>query len=242
MGLDKGVGFNRNIKLEWLDAAAAFSAELDDSKAMRVRLEPVLAQDRTGKDAIRKSIDILINIWFKNRENYPGLYQQAVALYQATMVPTDRLWLHYGLTLLYFPFFRDCAAAVGQLSRYEDTITNRMVIDKMIGEMGQLGSLERSAQRVVASLRDWGVLTDADEPNAYIPQYRAFATSRPELEQWLLACALRAHPVEQLSFADLLYLPALFPFKFTVTVYDLRQSDGFEVQRQGLGLDMVRVV
>lgn len=242
MGLDKGVGFNRNIKLEWLDAAAAFSIELDDPKAIRARLEPVLAQDRTGKDAIRKSIDILINIWFKNRENYPDLYQQAVSLYQATMIPTDRLWLHYGLTLLYFPFFRDCAAAVGHLSRYEDTITNRMVIDKMIGEMGQLGSLERSAQRVVASLRDWGVLTDADEPNAYIPQYHALMASRPELEQWLLACALHAHPVEQLPFADLLHLPALFPFKFTVTVYDLSQADGFEVQRQGLGLDMVRAI
>ncbi len=242
MGLDKGVGFNRNIKLEWLDSAAAFCLEIDDPKAIRARLELVLAQDRSGKDAIRKSIDILINIWLKNRENYPGLYQQAATLYQTTMIPTDRLWLHYGLTMLYFPFFRDCAAAIGQLSRYEETITNRIVIDKMIGEMGHLGSLERSAQRVVASLRDWGILTDSGEANAYVPQYRTFTASRPELERWLLSCALHAHPVEQLPFADLLHLPALFPFKFTVTVYDLSQADGFEVQRQGMGMDMVRAV
>jgi hypothetical protein len=242
MVMDKGIGFNRNIKMEWLDAVAAFCTETNDGTVVRQRLEAVLAQDRTGKDAIRKSIDILLNIWLKNRESYPQLYQQAQALWQTTQEPSDRLWLHYGLTMLYYPFFRDCIIAIGQLSRYEETITNRIVIEKLIGEMGHLGSLERSAQRVIASLRDWGVLVEAQERFTYVPQYRHFQASHLHLEQWLLACALCAHPVDQLSFADLLHLPALFPFKFTVSIYDLRQATGFDVQRQGAGLDMVRVV
>jgi hypothetical protein len=62
------------------------------------------------------------------------------------------------------------------------------------------------------------------------------------LEAWLLACALHAHPAEELPFADLVRLPELFPFRFTVTVDALRQRPRFDVQRQGPGWEMVRVV
>lgn len=239
--MDKGIGFNRNIKLEWLDAVAAFCSEVDAPVAIRQRLEPILSQDRTGKEAIRKSIDILINIWVRNREAYPLLHQQAVTLFQTTLEPEDRLWLHYGLTMLYYPFFRDCVAAIGQLSRYEETITTQKVFDKMVGDMGHLGSIERATQRVIASLRNWGILKDEDARFTYVPQYRFFTASSTTLEQWLLACTLHAHPAEEIPFADLLQLPALFPFAFTISLHELRLANGFEVQRQGVGMDMVRV-
>lgn len=61
------------------------------------------------------------------------------------------------------------------------------------------------------------------------------------IEQWLLAVALAAHQAEELPFADLLRLPELFPFRFTLTGDDLRRSPRFEVHRQGLGWDMVRL-
>ncbi len=240
--MDKGVGFNRNIKLEWLDATAAFCTETNDPVEIRTHLQPVLAQDRTGKDAIRKSIDILINIWFKSKELAPELHNQALNYFQTTQDPDDRLWLHYGLTMLYYPFFRQCVTAVGQLSRYGDAITNRAVIKRMVAEMGHLGSLERSSQRVVASLRDWGILMESEKRFVYQVQYQKLVASSLSLEAWLLACTLTAHPVQEMPFADLLHLPALFPFRFTITAHALRQIPIFEVQRQGLGLEIIRTV
>lgn len=239
--MDKGIGFNRNIKLDWLDATAAFCTETDDTAEIRARLEPVLAQDRTGKEAIRKSIDILINIWFKSREIAPALHKEALNEFQRSSVAGDRLWLHYGLTILNYPFFWQCARAIGQIIRYEDMISNRMVINRLTSEMGELGSLERSVQRVVASLRDWGIITDAKKRNCYTPKYRTLTASTNKLESWLLACALHAYPGEELPFPDLPNLPALFPFSFMVSTNDLRQSGYFELQRQGMGLEMVRL-
>jgi hypothetical protein len=61
------------------------------------------------------------------------------------------------------------------------------------------------------------------------------------LETWLLACALHAHPAEELPFADLVRLPELSPFHFAVTVEELRSHARFVVQRQGSGWDMVGV-
>jgi hypothetical protein len=121
--MDKDIGFNRNVKLDWLDAAASFVAESDDPSEIRERLEEVLAQDRSGVEAIRKSVDILINIWHKNGEQYPELLEFAIKHFRETFYPSDRLWLHYGLTSLYFSFFRETASVIGMLSKRGILIT-----------------------------------------------------------------------------------------------------------------------
>jgi hypothetical protein len=240
--INKGIGFNRTIYLAWLDATAAFCAETDDPAEIRARLEPVVGQHLQGVDARRKTIDVLINIWLRSRDVAPDLRAEAVSWFQTTPVIEDRLWLHYGLTLVYYPFFRECTAVIGQFGRYEATITNRMVKQRLVAERGHLGSLDRAAERVVASLRNWGILTESEQRHAYVPKRQGFSASSTDLEAWLLACALRAHPAEELPFADLLHLPELFPFRFTLAVDHLRAQPWFEVQRQGAGWDMVRVV
>ncbi len=85
--------------------------------------------------------------------------------------------------------------------------------------------------------RDVGKLKAAAE--ALVAAY-GWPRLRVGLEVWLLACALRAHPAEELPFADLVRLPELFPFRLTARVEDLRQRPGLAVQRQGSGWDMVR--
>jgi hypothetical protein len=237
--MDKGIGFNRNITLPWLDAAAAFCAETDDPAELRARLEPVVGQRIASAANRRKAIDILINIWVKSAGIAPELCDEAVAHFQATPVIGDRIWLHYGLTLLYYSFFREVTAAIGQLGRYEDRVTPAMVKQRLISSRGQLGSLEKAVERIMFSLRNWGLLAESNQRHAYAPQGWAFPASSTDLEAWLLACALRAHPADELPFADLLRLPELFPFRFTLAVDDLRANPRFAVQRQGAGWDMV---
>ncbi len=240
--MNKGIGFNRTIFLPWLNAAAGLCAETDDPAEIRARLEAVVGQDLKGVDARRKTIDILINVWLKSADVAPALHAEAVSWFQATQVPDDRLCLHYGLAMVYYPFFRECAAIIGQFGRHEGTITNRMVKQRLVAERGHLGSLDKAEERVVASLRNWGMLTESDQRYAYAPQRQILTASNTDLEAWLLACALRAHPAEELPFADLLHLPELFPFHFTLTVDHLRTHPWFGVQRQGTGWNMVRVV
>jgi hypothetical protein len=114
-----------------------------------------------------------------------------------------------------------------------------MVKQRLVGERGQLGALEKAVERVVFSLRDWGVLAPTARRYAYEPRRGALSASSDELETWLLACALHAHPAHELPFADLVRLSELFPFRFTVGVDALRGHPLFVVQRQGVGLDMV---
>jgi len=240
--MDKGVGFNRNIKLEWLDATAAFCAETDDPAEIRKRLQAIVGLDLNSPTNIRKTIDILLNIWFKSAVKVPDLHAEALRCFQETSTPTDRLWLHYGLILLTYPFFQSAVNIIGQISRYEETLTTTTVRQRLFAELGELGSVKEATNRITFSLRDWGILTESNQRFFYKPRCQALIASGHELEAWLLACALHAHPAQEIPFADLLHLPILFPFRFTLTAHDLRQLPGFEVQRQGLGFDMVRSV
>lgn len=62
--MDKGVGLNQFIKRAWLDSAAAFSAECQDVSEMRERLTSVVLSDGVDPETTRKTVDILVNIWF----------------------------------------------------------------------------------------------------------------------------------------------------------------------------------
>ena len=74
-----------------------------------------------------------------------------------------------------------------------------------------------------------------------MPRSRQLVASSKQYELWLLAATLSTYPDREVPLTDLLRLPELFPFLFHTTVDDLRQSPWFIVQRQAIGIDMVRV-
>lgn len=191
--------------------------------------------------ALQVATGMLLNIWVKTGERYPNLQQEALALFAQSQVPSDRVWLHYGLTLLAYDFFRLGLVAIGRLSRYSEGVTPKAIKQRMIAEVGHLGALDKAVDRIVASLRDWDVLTATAQRHTYAPPPARRQTANPAIERWLLEVALAAHPAQDLPFADLVRLPKLFPFHFTLNVDDLRQTARFEIQRQGMGWDMVRL-
>jgi len=239
--MDKGIGFNRNIFLPWLEAAARFRVESDSPQEMRERLEDVVGERIKSAENRRKAIDILINIWVHSREVSPALHDEAVERLAAVNGPEQRLALHYGLVLLAYPFFRETAAVVGQLGRRGSRISSGEVKRRLTATRGQLGSLGKAVERVVYSLRDWGLLEDTDERHVYAVPGQQREVDDAGLQAWLLACALTSHPAEELPYLDLVRLPELFPFRVTVGLDALRSNPHFAVSRQGGGWEAVRL-
>lgn len=237
--MNKNIGFRRNIYLSWMDAAAAFSAETPDLAELRARLDPVVAQQIASPEGRRMAIDVLITIWGKGAARRPALHADASALFAQSSTVDDRIWLHYGMTLAAYDFFRLGVITIGQLSRYQETITPKEVKQRLVADLGQMGSLDNAADRILFTLRNWGILAETEKRHAYRPLRGQFVASDPALEEWLLAAALTAHPASELPFADLVRLPELFPFRVTVGVDQLRRSERFDVFRQGSGWDAV---
>lgn len=237
----KNIGFRRNIFRPWLDAVAALRVETADIATIRERLDPLVGTQIESPTNRRAAIDLLVNIWVKSADEFPAFHAAALRAFAHSATPDDRLWLHYGLTLLTYPFFRQGTTVIGQLSRSQDTVTTRMVEQRLSDEIGAMGALHNATTRIVFSLRDWGILMETEKRNVYAPRRRAIAATSSQLEAWLLAVALAAQPGEELTFPDLMRLPELFPFSFRITVDEVRLSPWFAVQRQGAGWDMVRL-
>jgi len=132
-------------------------------------------------------------------------------------------------------------SVIGQISRTEEMITRKMIKDKIAGEYGHLGGLDRSVERIIASLTNWGVLARTTQKQNYRILKNSFVSCE-NLQSWLLCCALQAHPSDAIPFDDLIHLPELFPFKITLRVDSLRKDGRFVVQRQGGGLEMVSMI
>jgi len=150
------------------------------------------------------------------------------------------MWLHYGMTLICYPIFRSCTTVLGQIGRSKDTVTRKEIKERIAGEYGHLGSLDRSVERIIASLTNWGILEITDSIKHARIHYRSFGASVLELEVWQLACALHAHPSNGIPFDDLVRLPELFPFRFKMGIDSLQHDQRFEIYRQGGGYDLVK--
>lgn len=235
----KGIGFNRIIRGPWLDATAALCQETDDLEEMRRRLHLTLENDIKGAESRDRTIDILLRTWVKSRGTAPELQAEAVRLFADVETSSDRIWLHWGLLLISYPVVRDGVAAIGKASRFGEPITRAKIDSWLASGRGEIASLYLVSGRMISLLREWDVLVKGTANQTYDVAHSFISTNHPEIETWLLACALNANSAQAVLKEDLLDLPELFPFKFATGTRALRESPWFEVNRQGISWDVV---
>lgn len=238
--MQQTIGFSSRVKRHWLDATAALRVQISDPVLIRRELEHLLAPEVTGATARRKVIDVLLGFWDKSAAVAPRLHQAALGLYQNAYTTADYLWLHYGLGLVYYPIFRQVVGIIGQLGRLQPSLTRQQIKARVIAEWGHRGGIDRSIERICHSLTEWGLFSPTPEKTAYRPEFNVLQTDNPDLETWLLACALFAHPSDAIWETDLLRLPELYPFAFRVSHQTLAKCPWFTLTREG-GLEMVRL-
>lgn len=234
--MQKSIGLSRTVRLDWLDTTATLCLENRPHAEIRRELDRLVEPAQPGPVERARIVDTLVRIWVKGD---PDLKTNALALYPHLSTREDRLCLHYGIILAQYPFFRLCAATLGQIARTEDTVNRKIIKDRVAAEMGNLGSIERAVERLFKTWVDWRILAPAGNNLIFKIYSRNISAPKLELEKWLLSCALCAHPSDAIPFADLVALPELFPFRFSISVDDLRRDTKFEVQRQGGGMEMV---
>jgi hypothetical protein len=196
-----------------------------------------LADEIAGDEARRKTITVLTRIWVKVPEQHRHLRDEALQL-AAHVTPEERLWLHWGMSLLSYPFFRDVAATVGQLGWLQGTLSQSQIQRRMAEAWGERSTVKRVVARILRTFIDWRVLLDTDARGSYQIAARRCTENR-QLGLWLLSCALCAADAEQVPLNDLARLSYLFPFELLRFAAIVRRSDRFEVNREGLDLETV---
>lgn len=228
------IGFDRRIELDWLDETAGQMLRQSDSSVVRSHLLTYLERDIRGTEAREKTALVLSRIWVRPLHNEASsLRDEALALLP-TLLPAARLWLHWGLTLLAFPFFRDVAATTGRLLHIQGQCSMGQVTDRMVTTWGERTTLIRATRRVLRSCVAWGVLVEGRSRGTYLAAVRQ-QSGTTELRDWFLEAILRAHETDGVLAEELVRLPESYPFMLHIPMYELMRQPRFEVQQQGSG-------
>lgn len=233
----KVVGISQKIIRAWLDFVLDRLAQTRDEKRLRSMLDTHLREDLPGPESRAKAAGIVMCIWVTVNPEHAGFRDRAVALLPK-ISGQERIWLHWGMTALAYPFFRDLTEVIGRMLTLQDDVTTIQVQSRLTTTWGDRNTSKEAAQKLITSLVDFGVLRKA---NGRFRLARKMTTSATELQLWLLEAMLAANASDEIEAHQLLRLPELFPFTLTVGLGDLRKNIGFNLHRQGLDMDMVAV-
>jgi hypothetical protein len=235
--MSRVVGFSQKTKRAWLDALLDKLVQTTDEAELRKFLDKHLKDDLPGKESRAKSAGIILRIWSGIPPERLALRDRAVAMLPR-ISGQERIWLHWGMTALAYPFFRDTAEVVGRLLALQDDFTTAQVQGRMLTTWGDRATNKEAVQKLITTLVDWEVLRSTKTKGHFLLA-RKMTASIPDLQLWLLEVLLGASADDEIEAQLLLRLPEAFPFTVSVGVADLRKYEGFNIHRQGLDMDMV---
>lgn len=237
------IGYNRTVKLRWLDETIelllAGESEAAISDTLRQRLGNQLS---VGSQAVRgsreKTITLLLKTWVRVPRRIEGLRDDATREL-GHVRRSERLPFHWGMTMAAYPFWRVVADVTGRLLRLQASATAREVQRRVRELYGERETVSRSARYVLRAFADWGVVVETDTKGRYVGP-NPMKIDDPAVATWLLEATMFAGETSSTDFRSLANSPALFPFQLTrITSDALTVSRRLEVVRHGVGDDLV---
>jgi hypothetical protein len=219
------IGFTQQIKKAWLDFTVQSLLAGQTPSEVRKQLKVLLPNQQ-------KAISILSKIWLNVPPPLQSFRQEGLALYQQITLE-EQLAVHWGMTLLAYPFAAVLAENVGRLVRIQNTITPIQLQKRLAEKWGERELVTTSVRQLMHCWVEWGILTILGETVSYeavVPK----VITHPRLTAWLLESILLANQVQVGTLTTLVnYTPALFPFKLSTNYFI--PNERLELFSQGVG-------
>jgi hypothetical protein len=231
------IGINRPIQRAWLDLALEQLAELDSPDELRAFLAMRLQADLPGKARCARTAAIIARIWSDIPARVLPLRRDALAILP-TLGAHERVWLHWGMTLVAFPFFRDVVGVVGRLLAHREEFRPAHVHARIHQQWDDQAATRQAVQKSLATLLDWGALQTGQVKKRFKAASRLSSDSRA-LQVWLLEAILRAGPAPEIEARQLRRLPEAFPFALDIKRSDIVRHKRLALYRHASGTERV---
>ncbi len=206
------IGFDRELKIEWLDAVASRVAAGDSASQARTWLDSHLGDllGGNGRSGHRgKTVTVLSRIWASVPPNRSGLRDRAVGLLAAGDL-VDRVGIHWAMSIAAYPFFVEVAEVVGRLLILQGEVDRQAVVRRMLEAWGDRPAVSRGSRAVWTSMIGWGVLRETERRGRYT--HLASPLSVSDDVSSLLLDSLSHCEIGTASSRKGAHPPALFPF------------------------------
>ncbi len=224
----KMVGLSRNIKLRWLDKTVEFVLENKSEEEIKEELNDYLSYEIKSKDNLRKTREILLNIWVYSKANHPKLHQRALGLIKK--YPDDALCMHWCMMLLAYPVLSDVSVLFSNLSEYQEEITLSQIKNKMFDEWGERTTLYHSLDKMIQTLKDLGILNSEK-----VGRYKVIkhTISQKEIVNFMVLAALHLKEETYYPVSELEHIKQYFAFDYTIDRTSLFKEDSLVVSNFG---------
>ena len=204
------VGFDRFVALDWANYALELSSQSESTTAKIVQLKSWLSVRVSGKDAARKTANVLTRLWLDPSPETLYFRDQAVSL-RPDARKDDFVFFHWGMALLTFPFFYETSTQAGRLLSLQSKLARREVQVRMAEKYSNQGTVPRSVDRILQSLVDWRVLEKLSSQELGLKQHKS---SDLLLKKWLLECVVFSAQHKRIPLEGFYKMPVLFPFEY----------------------------
>lgn len=206
------IGFDRELKLEWLDAVASRAAAGEPPERVRVWLDDHLSDllGGTGKGGHRgKTVTVLTRIWANVPRECVAVRDHAIKLLNGGDA-TDRLGLHWSMAMAVYPFFAEVVGVIGRLLVLQGEVDRQAVVRRMLESWGDRAAVSRGCRAVWTSIIGWGVLAEEVRRGRYTRLASQLNVSHEVGAVLAEALAISGNLTRQSS--PNIESPALFPF------------------------------
>lgn len=224
----KMIGLSRSIKLEWLNKTAELVLEGKTETQIKDELNEYLSFEIKSPTVLRKTREILMNIWVRTPEELSTLKQLALGAYKDDK--SNKLALHWSMMLVAYPVFCDVCALIGKLTNIQDTFAASWLKEKLFEMWGERTTLLHSSGKILQTLKLIGAIK-----NEKVGVYRInkYPVTDVKTIQVLLMAILNLKEKAYYEVAELSSVPQVFPFAYTVSREWLHNSDLFTLNNFG---------
>ena len=218
----KTVGYACNIKLPWIRKTIQMLEDRLDETDFKQELNNYLAYEIESPTRLRKTREILMNIWYYDSEEITAFRKTALAL--IAKYPDELMPISVCMLYLTYPVVADVCKYMGRLFEAHDVITNAVLKQKLYDEWGERSTLETTARRVTLTLKDFEILEEAARTRYVL---KKTVISDDEIVGFMLAVAMKIDNGSYYSFAELSEFNILFPFEFDISKEYILRDDRF---------------
>lgn len=237
------MGFKNRVRLEWLDLTAEYELHGKSPAEIRLALNDFLAdkvsvgsEGAAGNRAI--VLTICTRIWVSPPKHLSALHHAGLELINR-LSTSERLPIHWGMSMAVYPFVGQIAAILGKLLQLQQTITMVQIQRRVQEQLGSSEAVTRATRRMVRNFVDWGVLQDTARAGE-LEATPKINISDPHLVSWLLEAVMLSSGTQTQNLSSLSNSLSLFPYKLIETPASVIETNPrLEVMYHGLNQSMV---
>lgn len=218
----KMVGYACSIRLPWLNRAVQMLEENLSEAEYKEKMNEYLSFEIDSPTRLRKTREILMNVWYYPSEELDNVRIEAKALLEK--YPEQSVAIQYCMLCLTYPVFADVCKIMGKLFEFQEEVTNSALKQKLYDDWGERGTLEATTRRITLTLKEMDILRN-ETKTRYI--LNKIPVQNEAVLNFIITQGMKLDGSSYYLYTELGNIYILFPFIYQVSKEMLMQEERY---------------